>query len=63
MGISQLHPSLLASLLPNQLRTLVEITAGIGRQKTRKQVLILEGPLLRKQPVPTILTGKCSTRR
>jgi len=63
MGVSQLHPNLFPSLLPNQLRTLVEITAGIGRQKTRKQVLILEGPLLRKQQATTILTGKWLTRR
>jgi len=45
MGVSQLLPNLLASLLSNQLPTLVEITAGIGGQETRKQVLILEGPL------------------
>jgi len=62
MGVSQLHPNLLASLLPYQLRTLVEITAGIGRQKTRKKFLILEGHLLRKQQATRILTGKWLTR-
>jgi len=63
MDVSQLPPNLLGSLLPNQLRSLVEITAAIGRQKTRIQVLILEGPLLQKQQVPRIRTGKWLSRR
>jgi len=58
MGVFQLHPNLLDSPLRHQFRTLVPITAGIGRQKTRKQVLILEGPLLREQQAPKIRTGK-----
>jgi len=45
MGVSQLHPNLLDSPLLHQFRTLGAITAGIGRQTTRKQVLILEEPL------------------
>jgi len=63
MGVSQPHPNLFDSLLPNQLRTLVDITAGIGSQITKKQVLILEEPLPRKQQPPRIRTGKWLTRR
>jgi len=46
MGVFQLHTNLLDSPLLHQFRILVAITAGIGRQKTRKQVLILEELLL-----------------
>jgi len=63
MGVFQPHPNLYDSQLPHQFRILVAITIGIGRQTTRKQVLILEGPLPRKQQVPRIRTGKRLTRR
>jgi len=63
MSVFQLHPNLLDSQLLLQFRTLVAITAGLGRPPTRKQVLILEGPLLRKQQAPMIRTGKWLTRR
>jgi len=62
MDIFQLQPNPHASLLLNQLRTLVEITARIGRQTTRKQVLTPEEPLQRKQLPTRIQTGKWLTR-
>jgi len=63
MSVSQLYSNLTDSLLHNQLQTLVQIIAGIGRETTRKQVLILEEPLPRKQLPSRIRTGKWLTRR
>jgi len=62
MGVSQLQPNLHDSQLPHQFWTLVTITAVIGTQATRKQVLILEGPRPQKQQASSILTRKWLTR-